>query len=83
MARKPDRIPKWLQDLYAQGKGSDVKQLSLLDQFYRNTDAIRSDRYDRQHYNGVADQSHCRGRREIGEANEEYEKALQDEYLGP
>lgn len=79
-----DNIPKWLKDLYAQGKGKDVKQLSLLDQFYQSTDAIKSDRYDRQHYNGVADQAHTL--REIADSrtadDPSWADLVQDEYLG-
>ena len=84
MARKnPDRVPAWLQALYAKGKGSDTKQLSLLDQFYQNTDAVESDKYDRNFYKGVADQAHTL--RDIADSRFEDDPSwpdlIQDEYL--
>lgn len=83
MARKSN-VPKWLEDLYKQGKGSDLKRLSLLEQFHQSTDAVRSDRYDRQHYNSVADQAHTL--REIADErtadDPTWADLVQDEYLG-
>ena len=84
MARKnPDQVPAWLQALYAKGKGSNTKQLSLLDQFYQNTDAVESDKYDRNFYEGIADQAHTL--RDIADSRFEDDPSwpdlIQDEYL--
>lgn len=84
MARRHERVPKWLSDLYAQGKGRDLKRLGMLEQFYQSTDAVKSDRYDRQHYNGVAEQAHTL--REIADErtadDPSWADLVQDEYLG-
>ena len=81
--KKYDNIPPWLRDLYAKGKGTNVKQLSLLDQFYQHTDTVVSDRYDRNHYNTVADQAHTL--REIADSrfadDPSWPDLVQDEYL--
>lgn len=80
---KHERVPGWLRHLYAQGKGSNVKQLSLLDQFYQNTDAVVSDRYDRGHYGNVSKQAKTLGDIADGRAEDHptWPDLVQDEYL--
>lgn len=47
-------IPKWLQDIYAQGKGDNTKQLSLLEGYYAQTEVVKADNYDRKHFGKVS-----------------------------
>lgn len=83
MSKKKSNIPQWLQTLYAQGAGSNTKQLSLLEQFYQNTDSVKADRFDRSHYSGVAEQAHTLQdiADERFEDDPSWPDLIQDEYL--
>lgn len=83
MTQVPDRIPKWLSDLYKQGKGKNVKQLSLLDGFYSQIEAIKADQYDRRHYKQVSGEAQFLG--DLADSRFEddptWSDLIQDEFL--
>jgi uncharacterized protein with von Willebrand factor type A (vWA) domain len=78
-----DNIPKWLKDLYAQGKGRDATQLSLLEGYYKQTEVIKADNYDRKHFEQVATDAKTLG--EVRDARFEddptWADLIQDEFL--
>lgn len=78
-----ERIPEWLKNLYAQGKGKNVKQLSLLDGFYKQTEVIKADQYDRKHYKTIRTEAKTLG--EVADSRFDVDPTwsdlIQDEFL--
>ena len=46
----PDRIPDWLQEQVRKSKGRNLDDFGMLDEFYKETQVVESDRFDRMHY---------------------------------
>ena len=46
----PDRIPDWLVEQVKKSKGRNMEDFGLLDEFYKETQVIRSDRFDENHF---------------------------------
>ena len=46
----PDRVPDWLVNQVRKSKGTNMGDFTLLDEFYKETDVIKSDRFDRSHF---------------------------------
>ncbi len=76
-------IPTWLQNLYAKGKGRNTKQLSLLEGYYRETEVLNTDNFDRAHYKKVADEAKTLGNLAKERFNDDptWSDLIQDEFL--
>ena len=58
--------PEWLEQLYKQSKGRNLKQLSMFDDFYKETAVVKHDRFDERQFG------------EIRDAAEEIKKLIRD-----
>lgn len=80
----PDRVPRWLEEAVRKSKGRDLSKFASIEDFYKETQAIKADRFDSAHF------------RDMKEAAEElvdlinsrfgedptWAELIQDEYLG-
>lgn len=48
----PDTIPQWLQDMVHK-HGRDPDKYSKLERFFKETDVVATDKFDRLHYNNI------------------------------
>ncbi len=46
----PDRIPDWLQESVRRSKGRNLEDFGMLDEFFKETQVVESDKFDRNHY---------------------------------
>lgn len=84
MSNTPEsNVPQWLQNLYAQAKGSDLSKYGLLEGFFAATESIRADQYDRKHYKGVARDAKALGDLEKSRYEDDptWSDLVQDEFL--
>ena len=80
----PDRVPNWLVDMVKKAKGRALQNMSLLDEFYKETQAVKADRYDSKHYHQMrkaADELKELAQSRFVDDPTWYE-LIQDEYLG-
>lgn len=49
----PDRIPDWLQEQVRKSKGTNMSDFASLDEYFKETDVIKSDRFDRKHFESM------------------------------
>lgn len=80
----PDRIPDWLKESVRKSKGRDMSDFSMLDEFYKETQVVNSDKFDRSAYNAMrskADELDDLAKsRSIDSPS--WEDIVQDEFLG-
>lgn len=53
----PKRVPPWLERMIRQAKGRDLSRYGILDEFFKETDAVKADKFDRVHYKGVREKA--------------------------
>jgi uncharacterized protein with von Willebrand factor type A (vWA) domain len=53
----PDRIPNWLQESIRKSKGRNLDDFRLLDEFYKEKQVIKNDRFDKSAYDGIRKKS--------------------------
>jgi len=46
----PDRVPDWLVNQVRKSKGTNMSDFGLLDEYFKETDVVKSDRFDRSHF---------------------------------
>jgi hypothetical protein len=49
----PDRVPDWLVNQVRKSKGTNMSDFGLLDEYFKETDVVKSDRFDRSHFAGM------------------------------
>ena len=79
----PDRIPDWLKESVRKSKGRDLDDFRMLDEFYKEKQVIKNDRFDLSAYKGIREQSE-----ELDDLAKSYhvdkpswEDVVQDEFL--
>lgn len=80
----PDRIPQSLIDHVRRSKGRDLSQFRGLEDFYKETESIKADYFDRKNYKGMSEESELlRDAAEKRFADDpSWAELIQDEYLG-
>ncbi len=80
----PDRIPDWLKDSVRKSKGRDMRKYSMLGEFYKETQVVADDKFDRSQYRAMlekADELKDLKNSRFGE-DPSFENIVQDEFLG-
>ncbi len=80
----PDRIPDWLQEQVRKSKGRNLDDFGMLDEFYKETQVVKADRFDNNHYKTMRDSAdeldELAKRRFVDKPT--WEDIVQDEFLG-
>lgn len=80
----PDRIPQWLTDMVNRSKGRNMNDFSLLDEFYKETQVVKADRWDSHHYRKM--RKDAEELKELSQSrftdDPTWYELIQDEYLG-
>jgi len=80
----PDRIPDWLKESVRKSKGRDMSDFSMLDEFYKETQVVKSDRFDRGAYKAMRNKAEelddLAKSRSMDKPS--WENIVQDEFLG-
>lgn len=80
----PDRIPAWLTETVRRAKGRDLSNYTPLQEYYKETEVVKSDRFDRYHYKGMRDQADELKELAMSRFEDDptWMELIQDEYLG-
>ena len=80
----PDRIPDWLVNQVRRTKGRDLDEFKGLEDYFKETEVVKADRYDRRFYKGMAEKApelkDTAAKRFIDDPT--WAELIQDEYLG-
>ncbi len=80
----PDRIPDWLLEQVRKSKGRNVEDFGMLDEFYKETQVVKADRFDDNHYRTMrksADELDDLAKSRFVD-KPTWEDIVQDEFLG-
>ncbi len=80
----PDRIPDWLQEQVRKSKGRNLEDFGMLDEYYKETQVVESDRFDNAHYKTMreaADEMDALAKSRFVD-KPTWEDIVQDEFLG-
>ncbi|MEN8164607.1 MAG: TraB/GumN family protein, partial [Acidobacteriota bacterium] len=53
----PDRIPDWLKDSVRRSKGRNLDDFSILNEFYKEENVVRADKFDTGQYRSMRDKA--------------------------
>ncbi len=80
----PDRIPDWLKESVRKSKGRNLEDFGMLDEYYKETQVVESDRFDNAHYKTMRDAAP--EMKDLAQSRyvdkPSWEDIVQDEFLG-
>lgn len=80
----PDRIPDWLQESVRRSKGRNLNDFRMLDEFYKERNVVKSDRFDRATFKTMRDKASelddLAKSRHVDDPS--FEDIIEDEFLG-
>lgn len=80
----PDRIPDWLKESVRKSKGRNLDDFRMLDEYYKEEQTIKADRFDKSAYNSMREKAQelddLAKSRSVDKPT--WEDLVQDEFLG-
>jgi uncharacterized protein with von Willebrand factor type A (vWA) domain len=80
----PDRIPDWLVNQVRRMEGRNMDEFKGLEDYFKETEVVKADRFDRRFYKGMADKAQelkdTANKRFVDDPT--WAELVQDEYLG-